>query len=154
MLTHISILLVLAGALVTKIFAVDGQLSIVEGQTLEHYTIGQNTMPLGFAVTLNRFTVGFYPGGDFPRSFESQITILEPATGGNQSRIISMNHPTEYKGYTFYQSSYSQEDGQNTSVLSVSCDPGQPIVFTGYVTMLAGMLVILAARAMKRKNNT
>jgi hypothetical protein len=108
-------------------------------------------VPLGFKLTLDRFRVGYYPGGMRPRSFESHVTITDPTTGATQSRIISMNHPLKYGGYSFYQSSYRQGQGQTASFLSVSRDPGQPIVFTGYVTMLVGMLVVLGMRMADRR---
>ncbi len=114
-------------------------------------TFGDKIVPLGFEVTLNRFTLGRYPGENRPRSFESQLTIADPAAGRSQSRVVSMNHPTKYGGYTFFQSSYSLEGKQAVSVLSISRDPGLPIVFTGYITLLAGMVTVLLTRIPKRQ---
>jgi cytochrome c biogenesis protein ResB len=102
--------------------------------------------PLGFELTLDRFRIGHYPGGRRPRSFESHVTVVHPATGRSESRVISMNHPTQFGRYTLYQSSYRQESAQTVSFLSVSHDPGQPIVFAGYVAMIVGMLVVLGTR--------
>lgn len=102
--------------------------------------------PLGFELTLDRFRIGYYPGGMRPRSFESHVTALHPVTGRAESRVISMNHPAKFGRYTLYQSSYRQENGQTASFLSVSRDPGQPIVFAGYVAMIVGMLVVLGTR--------
>ncbi|MEK7711343.1 MAG: cytochrome c biogenesis protein ResB [Planctomycetota bacterium] len=108
------------------------------------------TIPLGFGVTLNKFTLGYYPGGRRPRSFESQITITDAASGQSVNRLISMNHPTSYGGFTFYQSSYQMTGERAMSVLSVSRDPGQPVVFAGYIGLLAGMLWVLVARMRQR----
>lgn len=104
------------------------------------------TMPLGFDVMLNRFTVGRYPGEGRPRSFESQITITDAVSGRSQGRVISMNHPTSFGGFNFFQSSYQMDGRKVVSILSVSRDPGQPIVFTGYVTLILGMITVLATR--------
>ena len=94
-------------------------------------------VPLGFVLTLNRFRLGTYPGGDRPRSYESHVTTLHPATGREQSHLISMNHPAEQGGYTLYQSSYSERPNRPTvSLLSVARDPGQPVVFAGYVALM------------------
>lgn len=112
------------------------------------------TEALGFRVTLNKFTLGYYPGGRRPRSFESQITITDPATGLTLNRIISMNHPTSYGGFTFYQSSYQLSEAKATSVLSVSRDPGQPIVFAGFIGLLGGMLWVLGVRMHARSRST
>ncbi len=110
------------------------------------FTYRDQAQPLGFRIALNKFTVGYYPGGRRPRSFESQITITDPATGATVNRIISMNHPTSYGGYTLYQSSYELSGQKALSVLSVARDPGQPIVFVGYFGLLGGMCWVLVTR--------
>lgn len=108
-------------------------------------------VPLGFNLKLDRFRVGYYPGERRPRSFESHITILDPATGREQSHVVSMNHPVKHGRYTLYQSSYRQNAGQSVSFLSVSCDPGQPVVFAGYSGLMLGMLLVLANRVAARR---
>ncbi|MFQ5430441.1 MAG: cytochrome c biogenesis protein ResB, partial [Phycisphaerae bacterium] len=108
------------------------------------------TIPLGFSVTLDRFRVGYYPGTGRPRSFQSNMTITDPAGGRELSRVVSMNNPTSYGGYTFYQSSYDQRGAKALSILSVSRDPGQPIVFAGYFLLIAGMLWVLVLRMRER----
>ncbi|MCP4593497.1 MAG: cytochrome c biogenesis protein ResB [bacterium] len=106
--------------------------------------------PLGFALTLDRFQVGFYPGSTRPRSFESHVTITDPASGRTLSRVVSMNHPVKYGRFTVYQSSYRKGPQQTASFLSVSWDPGQPVVFAGYIIMLIGMVVVLGIRLADR----
>jgi hypothetical protein len=110
------------------------------------------TVPLDFKLTLDRFHVGYYPGTGRPRSFESHITIEDPTRGTTQSRVISMNHPVKFAGYTLYQSSYRQTDGRSMSVLSVARDPGQWIVFAGYVLTFVGLLVVLGIRMADGRN--
>jgi hypothetical protein len=117
-----------------------------------NFTFADKSPPLGFNLTLDRFRIGRYPGTERPRSFESQVTFFDPAAGRQQSQVISMNRPGTHGGYTFYQSSYHLEPGgRSTSVLSLSWDPGQPIVFVGYVGMLAGMIWVLAIRVIDRR---
>lgn len=103
---------------------------------------------LGFELTLDEFRLGYYPGGRHPRSFESRVTVYEPATGSTQSAVISMNHPAKFGRYTLYQSSYrlAGEGMPDASFLSVAWDPGQLIVYVGYFTLLAGMVVVLVTR--------
>ena len=62
-----------------------------------------------------------------------------------------MNHPTEYGGYSFYQSSFDQSGEKAISVLSVARDPGQPAVFAGYFMMMTGMIWVLVVRMKDRK---
>jgi hypothetical protein len=107
-------------------------------------------VPLGFQIKLDRFQIGYYPGGMRPRSFESHVTLTD-ATGVAQSHVVSMNHPLHFGGFSLYQSSYRQEKGKSASFLSVSRDPGQPIVFAGYIVMLVGMAVVLTTRIVDRQ---
>ncbi|HNQ22290.1 MAG TPA: cytochrome c biogenesis protein CcsA [Phycisphaerae bacterium] len=109
---------------------------------------GDREVALGYELKLDRFHLGVYPGGRRPRSFESHVTITDPATGQALSRMISMNNPLKYGGYVLFQSSYreGQRGGRSASFLSVARDPGQPITFTGYIATLAGMLWVLVTR--------
>jgi len=117
----------------------------VEGKNYD-FVYTNKVMPLGFGLTLDWFRVGYYPGGDHPRSYESQVTIDERDGKEPRTRLISMNHPATVRGYTFYQSSFSRTGDRNTSVLSVTRDPGKPIVFTGYIGIMIGMIVVLIRR--------
>ncbi|HRY66595.1 MAG TPA: cytochrome c biogenesis protein ResB [Phycisphaerae bacterium] len=110
------------------------------------------TLPLGFSLRLDQFRMDKYPGTERPRSFQSHVTFLDPASGREQGEVISMNNPACHGSYTLFQSSYRlAEGGPSSSVLSVSWDPGQPIVFFGYVAMLSGMLWVVVARALDRR---
>ncbi|MBU0616981.1 MAG: cytochrome c biogenesis protein ResB, partial [Planctomycetes bacterium] len=96
--------------------------------------------------------VGHYPGTQRPRSFESHVSFFDPATGREQSCVISMNQPAKHGSYTLYQSSYRQSArGPAISYLSVSRDPGKPVVFAGYIAMMIGMLLVLWTRIMERR---
>jgi len=117
----------------------------LDGVPLE-LTYSNLTVSLGFDVKLNRFRIGYYPGGRRPRSFESQVTVTDPATGAAFDRIISMNHPLSHGGFTLYQSSYRLDGRQAVSFLSVSRDPGQPIAFAGYIMTMVGMVVVIVTR--------
>ena len=107
--------------------------------------------PLGFGIRLDRFHLGRYPGTGRPRSFESHVTVTEPATGRSRSTVISMNNPGSFGSYTLYQSSYDMGDGPATTFLSVSDDPGQIIVFLGYFVLMGGMIIVLAIRMADRR---
>ncbi len=106
---------------------------------------------LGFDVTLDQFTLGYYPGTKRPRSFESVITISDPAVGGKLNRVVSMNHPVSYGGFTLYQSSYRMDGGRSISYLSVARDPGQIVVFVGYIALMVGMSTVLTIRMLENR---
>lgn len=122
------------------------------GDTPYEIAYGSKPVALGFALTLNRLRIGTYPGESTPRSFESQIATVDPVTGRAQSHVISMNNPLEHGGYTLYQLRASQQrDRQGISVLGVTRDPGQPVVFTGYIVLMIGMVIVLGTRMAERR---
>lgn len=108
---------------------------------------GDLVVPLGFTVTLNSFRIGYYPGGQQPRSYESNVTVTDADTGRDQGCVISMNRPGRFGGYTLYQSSYRQDGKMLATVLSVARDPGRPIVFLGYAAAMVGISLALMQRA-------
>ena len=58
-----------------------------------------------------------------------------------QTRTIEVNSPFSYKGYTFYQSGYNPQDLAWTS-LQVVRDPGVPVVYAGFLLMIAGLFIV------------
>ena len=139
--THTAIIVILVGAAVTYFFKQEGHVDLWEGQGTSEIESGH----LPFAIKLDRFTIERYPGTMRPSNFRSDVTVIDPQSGPQQFGIW-MNHPLEYRGFTFYQSSYHQEGGRSATVLSVSKDPGQAIVFFGYGLLLVGMCTVLATR--------
>ena len=117
----------------------------LDGVTYE-LAYGSKRLPLGFKLTLDRFRLGRYPGSMRPRSFESRITIADANTGETYKRVVGMNRPVEYGGYSLYQSRYKQLGDRSASFLSVARDPGLPVVFAGYTITLLGMVVVLGTR--------
>jgi len=121
------------------------------GETPFELAYLDKSLPLEFRLTLDHFRIGYYPGENRPRSFESHVTITNPVTGRTLSRVISMNSPVEYGRYSMFQSSYHPLGEKMASVLSVSRDPGLPVVYMGYIGMMAGMLIILGTRIMDQR---
>ena len=74
--------------------------------------------------------------------------------GRSTSAVIEMNHELSYGGYRLFQSSYQETPERDMTILSVSNDPGQPIVFIGYFGLVAGMLTVLATRITDRRRAT
>ncbi len=111
----------------------------------------EESVPFGFDVKLNRFKIGYYAGTSRERSFESHVTVTDHSTGRTLDRVISMNHPLTYGGFTFFQSRHDNLGGKVISILSVARDPGLPIVYAGYILTLVGMLWVLILRMWRRR---
>lgn len=150
--THASLLLILAGAATSYCLKIEGNLALGEGERgaviTEHDGQGgvraQHQLP--FEVKLDRFVLETYPGTMRPSGFRSEVEITDLGNGRSFPAAIWMNHELHYRGYALFQSSYSQEAGGMGTVLAVAKDPGQNLVFTGYLTLLAGMIIVLATR--------
>ena len=69
---------------------------------------------LPFTVALEDFRIEHYPSG-MPKSFESDLLIIDPELKEPLRKTIAVNHPWVYKGYAIYQSSFS--DGGSTMQL-------------------------------------
>ncbi len=66
---------------------------------------GYLVQDLPFDIMLKKFRVEHYPTGQ-PKSFESDITLIDKATQETVSHTISVNHPLIYKGVAIYQASF------------------------------------------------
>jgi len=114
---HFSIVVIFVGAIIGSLFGYKGFVAIVEGETVNAIQARNGkTIPLGFEVRCDQFTVSFYdaPGGGgpskMPKEFKSIVTLTEngrEVPGYKHARLI-VNEPLTYKGITFYQSSYGQ----------------------------------------------
>jgi hypothetical protein len=74
------------------------------------------------------------------KSFKSTLELID---GGSVvgRRVVEVNSPFSYKGYTFYQSGYNPEDLSYTS-LQVVKDPGVAVVYSGFAFMIAGLFIV------------
>ena len=70
--------------------------------------------------------------------YKSKVTVFEEGEMVT-SKIIEVNHPLTYKGYTFYQADYDKEEGRYT-VLQVVKDPGVWLVMFGFACLLLGVI--------------
>ncbi|RAP32018.1 ResB protein required for cytochrome C biosynthesis [Candidatus Marinamargulisbacteria bacterium SCGC AG-410-N11] len=63
-----------------------------------------------YSLTLTKFTHERYPGTDIPKSFSSAVILDDPEMGENRNVLIYMNHPLRYRGKTFFQASFGEND--------------------------------------------
>ncbi len=102
---------------------------------------GPDHVRLPFQIKLRDFKLEKYPGSTMPKSYESEVTVITP--GKSFDARIYMNHPLEYKGYRFYQSSYTITPQYEQTQLSVNHDFwGTWITYIGYGLLYFGLLMI------------
>jgi len=119
------------------------------GQALQ-LSFGQQVKTLPFELRLEQFEIDRYPGTQRPAMFRSRVTLTDPQRHLVLHKAIEMNDPLVYRRFNVYQSSYSGDGPQTTSVLSISRDPGWPVVLVGYILMMSGMTVTLVTRWRRR----
>jgi len=106
-MTHLSILIVMAGAIIGNVWGYKAYVNIPEGKSINQVwsRSGEQAIDLGFNVRCDDFNVTYYPGSMRPKDYNSDLVILE---NGQEvlKKKIEVNDPLTYKGITFYQSSY------------------------------------------------
>ena len=141
---HVAFLVILAGALTTRLTGKTGQVHLRENHSVssffDEWTHSKVVLP--FSLSLKSFEIEYYPGTNSPADYVSIVDVTDAKTGERVEREISMNHILRYKGYRFYQSSYDED--WRGSLLSVNYDTwGILLSYTGYFLMFSSMLLIL-----------
>lgn len=105
--THLSILIIMAGAIIGNVWGYKAVVNIVEGTSTDQVWLRSNSQPikLGFTVRCDDFDVSYYPNSNRPKDYNSDLVVLENGQEILRKRI-EVNDPLTYKGITFYQSSY------------------------------------------------
>jgi cytochrome c biogenesis protein len=124
---HAGLLVILAGGFISGIGGRSSDLSLAEGQTVD-------VPHAAFQVRLDKFETEYYPQGAV-KDWKSTATVLE---GGAPvlTRIIEVNHPMTYKGFSFYQTSYGWNWADARLVLEVR-KPNDPS-FLRTISLKAG----------------
>ncbi len=100
---------------------------------------GSKQLLLPFKLYLDEFVMDKYPGSMSPSSYESHVTVKDPANSQEFPYRIYMNNTLEYGGYKFFQSSYDQDE--KGTILSVNHDPGKWPTYLGYTLLALGLFL-------------
>jgi cytochrome c-type biogenesis protein CcsB len=103
---------------------------------------GSQTRPLPFSVALEEFELIRYPGSSRPAEYRSEVRVESIAAGlPARDAVISMNRPLDVAGHRLFQSSYRLGESGNpdATVLTVSYDPGVPVVYTAFLLIILGI---------------
>lgn len=121
-LTHLSLVVILGGALASGIFGFnDPEFMVSEGTSKP---LGNGT---GISVQLDQFADEYYVDGP-PRDYRSDIVLFD---NGKQVKAgtVRVNEPLRYKGFAFHQSFYGQ-----TAVMTVA-DASGKVIFNDSVPL-------------------
>lgn len=108
----------------------------VDGRTYR-VTLRRERFYYPFAVTLSEFRHERHPASDIPSQFASDVRLEDPEQGEDRTVTISMNEPLRYRGMTFYQASFGNND--LTSILLVVRNPSWWLPYVSCLLMGLGM---------------
>lgn len=124
--------IILLGVILTRHFAIEGYLSLREGESSNQFDAKPFYLP--FSLHLSDFSIERYKNSGEPSQFQSDVVIEDPDHNIEKPYSIYMNHILRYRGYRIYQYSfYTDEKG---SVFFVSRDPGIPVTYAGFFLLL------------------
>ncbi len=162
--THIALLIIMAGSVITHRFGIQGSLYIPEGESENVYyleeldrakmeTVRGQPLLLPFTVHLEKFDQIFYPGSGMTRMFRSRVMAVDSTGQDTVYHDVVLNHPLIYEGFKISQSSFVElPDGTTASILGVSYDPGIPLLYIGGSLLVLGMAGIFFLKPyLKRK---
>ncbi len=127
-LTHLSILVILAGAIIGIFFGFNAFLNLPEGATSSvAYQDRGTEVPLGFDIRCDNFEVDYYDRTDMPKAYRSWLTVFKDGKEVMKKSIV-VNDPLKYEGITFYQSSYGMvpnSEGSGIIILKMVSKDGK-----------------------------
>ncbi|MGD0274782.1 MAG: cytochrome c biogenesis protein ResB [Syntrophales bacterium] len=147
---HMSILVMIMGAVIGSIFGFEAYVNLGEGQSTSEVELKGNRgiQKMDFAVRCDKFIVDFYENG-MPKTYRSDLSFIKNGQVVYQGPVL-VNHPISFEKIRFYQASYSESPGgfdrveptYNTG-LQVVRDPGAPLVAAGGFLMVIGLMMAL-----------
>lgn len=92
-----------------------------------------------YSLTLQKFTHDRYLGTQIPKNFASHALLIDPERGANRPVVITMNQPLRYRGETFYQSGFTENDA--ATILQDVYNPSFIAPYLACVIVSAGLLI-------------
>jgi cytochrome c biogenesis protein len=117
-IVHVSILVIFIGAIIGSLFGSKGSIVIRE-KSISSYFYEFGTLekkPLGFDLRVDGFSLSYYDNGA-PKEYRSDLTVVDNGQEVKKKSIV-VNDPLDYKGYTFYQSSYESYNEYLVTILN------------------------------------
>jgi len=91
-----------------------------------------------YSLTLNKFTHERYPGTQIPKNFATQAVLADPERNENRDVLIYMNHPLRYRGETYFQSGF--EDNDTVTILQVVYNPSFVTPYVACILVSVGLI--------------
>ncbi|TLP37080.1 cytochrome c biogenesis protein [Arcobacter arenosus] len=113
----------------------------LDGEKTLKLSWGAKVLELPFSIYLGDFKLERYPGSNSPSAYSSDVKVYDTKDDVTFEQTISMNNTLSYKGYKFFQSSYTMNE--SATILSVNKDPGVIPTYIGYALLFTGLFLSL-----------
>ncbi len=110
-ITHLSVIIIILGALIGSLFGFEAFVSLLEGTSTNRVFLrdGKNTpMMLDFTIRCDDFDIALYPNG-MVKEYTSTLSILKNGKVVIDHQKVEVNHPLMFEGIRFYQASYEKQ---------------------------------------------
>ncbi len=102
-----------------------------------------------FSIYLTDFQRRTHPGSSIHKSFASQVIFLNPKENIERRARIYMNHPLRHRDFTFYQSSFDEND--TVTVFAVVKNAGMVFPYVATIVIAAGLLIQFVTTLVARR---
>ncbi len=162
-ITHLGVLLLILGGLITVLSMKEGYMIIPEGHetayVYQYDELNQEVMihkpplfKLPFTLKLEDFQKELHPATDIARSYSSDMVLSDGET--NWPVRIEMNKPLRFKGYTVFQSSFDEAEGIEITVLSVVWNVGRLFPYISTLVIALGMALHIGIKLKQTGRHT
>jgi len=102
-IVHLSILVVLAGAIIGSAFGFQAYVFIPEGKRTSNIYLRKDKqpVPLDFELQCDRFEIAYYPNGMI-KQYRTDLTVIDPERSTPYQKSVIVNDPLTYQGLSFY----------------------------------------------------
>ncbi len=156
LLTHIGVVVILAGALLTFLFGKNTEFKVPIDPAVSFNNIPApdgSQWNLGFSFSVADFRAEYYDPDNsgtmtrenaIPKNYEAKIRIV-PKNGKEFACLLKVNHPIAYEGWRIYLVSFG-DNGKPFLQLSAKKDIGRGAVISGIWMLMAGTFIICLKR--------
>jgi cytochrome c biogenesis protein len=102
-IVHLSILIVLVGAIIGSLFGFQAYVFIPEGTSSSNIYLRKDKQPvaLGYALQCDWFEKSYYPNGMI-KQYRADLSVIDPELETPYTKSVVVNDPLSYRGLNFY----------------------------------------------------
>ncbi len=129
--THLSVIIIILGALIGSIFGFEAFVSLLEGTSTDTVYLrdGKNTpKKLDFVLRCDNFNISLYPNG-MVKEYTSVLSVIKDGKVVIANQKVEVNHPLMFEGIRFYQASYEKQRSPLMTLAVLKREGGKEKVF-------------------------